>query len=119
MTEEFWFRYENHRYAAPVDEWGDVVGRGHLEVVLLKLRVLKHTPKGVWLDASRSRMWSQFRCFVLRDARKRFACPTIEDAKESFVARKQRQARIYRARLADAEEAICIIEEKSLMRMRA
>jgi hypothetical protein len=109
MTEHFWFRYEDVRYAAPVDEWGDSYGIGHLEVKLRKFPVLKHTPKGAWINGWRGRR------FVLRDARKRYACPTLEEAKESFIARKKRQAGIYRARLRDAEEAIKLIERQGVL----
>jgi hypothetical protein len=48
--------------------------------------------------------------FVLKDARKRFACPTPEEAMESFIARKKRQRGILKAQLVHVEEAIDIAE---------
>ena len=109
MTEEFWFRYDSVRYASSLDEFECPVGDGHLEVKLRKFPVLKHTPKGVWINGWRGRR------FVLRDARKRYACPTLEEATESFIARKKRQAGIYRARLRDAEEAIKLIQKQGVL----
>lgn len=61
--------------------------------------VLRHTPKGVWLDTFIGKR------FVLRDARKRFACPTPEEALESLKARNRRRCTILRAQLRDAEAA--------------
>ena len=109
MSGEVWYRYEDRRYAEPVDEWGDSYGTGRLEVNLIKIPVRKHTPKGVWLG------WSAPGRFVLTSARKRYACPTAEEAKESFIARKKRQASIYRARLRDAEEAIRLAQKQGIL----
>ncbi len=107
---EVWYRYEDARYAAPVDEFDRPIGSGELKVHLRQYEVIRHTPKGVWLRGARSGPWD-FRDgrFVLKDARKRFACPTIDEAKQSFIARKQRQARIHRARVNQAEEAIRLV----------
>lgn len=62
--------------------------------------VISETACGVWLDVlGRKR-------FVRTDARKRFACPTEDEAMESFRARKRRQIRILRHQLAAAEAAL-------------
>ena len=50
--QEFWFRYEDRRYAPPVDEFDRPIGEGSVEIILLKYPVIKYTPKGVWLDLS-------------------------------------------------------------------
>jgi hypothetical protein len=105
---EKWYRYEDVRYASSLDEFDNPIGEGRLEVKLREFAVFKHTPKGVWIG------WSGPEKFVLRESRKRYACPTIEEAKESFIARKKRQAGIYRARLRDAEKALAIIQGKVL-----
>lgn len=102
---ELWFRYEDVQYAAPLDEFDRPCGTGQLLVELRKYEVLSHTAKGVWL-----RLRSGDKRFVLADARKQFACPTQELAKASFIARKQRQIRIYTARLNQAKKAISIAE---------
>lgn len=115
MTDnEYWYRYEDVKYAAPIDEYERPIGEGRVEVRLRKYRVIKHTPKGVWISQD---FWftphhdhiypdNVNKKFVLRDARKRFACPTIEEALESFKARKKRQIRILRAQARDAEKAL-------------
>jgi hypothetical protein len=69
-----WYRYDDSR-------WFDSRPSVHLRV----FRVARETPKGVWLAEY------GFEKFVLNDARKRFAYPTIELARESFLIRKRRQ----------------------------
>lgn len=96
-----WFRYDEIRYSAGVDDYGDPLPyRGQMEVHLHKFPVTKETKCGVWIDHYGTPK------FILGSARKRFACPTIEEAKASFVARKERQASILSARLEDAHEAL-------------
>lgn len=101
-----WYRFKDVLYASTeIDITGEpVVGApGTLKVELLEYEVIKTTPKGVWLNVYGERR------FVRTDARKRFACPTVEEAKASFVARKKAQIRIYRSRLRDAELALDLI----------
>lgn len=103
MTAEYWYRYEDVRYAAPLDEYDEPSGPGRLSVELRKYAVVKHTPCGVRLDIG---------CFVSKTSKKRFAHATLEEARESFIARKERQASIYQARVNRADEAIRIIKGK-------
>lgn len=88
-----WYRFTDFQTAPSVDEWDNIVGKGGVNIRLHEYKVAKITPKGVQLDLG----WGDKR-FVLRDARKRFACPTLEEAKVSFLARKKRQLGIYEAR---------------------
>lgn len=44
--------------------------------------------------------------FVLLESRKRFACPTKEEALESFIARKEKQISIYNSKLKRAKESL-------------
>lgn len=92
-----WYRYEDVRYAPPLDEWDEPAGDGRLEVMLYTFRVVKETSKGVRLDTGR---------FVLKEARKRYACPSEAEARESFIARKTRQIKILRKQLESAEQAL-------------
>lgn len=94
---EIWYRYEERHYAPPVDEFDNICGPGRTEVVLIKYSVIRHTPKGVWLSIGR---------FVLHGARKRYACPTEKEARESFLARKKRQLRILNHQVLRVTEAI-------------
>lgn len=92
--DERWYRYDADQ---------DCGGSWHVRC--FSFPVLKHTPKGVQLN-----VWGKRR-FVLRDARKRYACPTVEEAKESFMARKRRQYRIYRTRALDLEKLLDLAPE--------
>lgn len=104
MTEQ-WYRYVDVVYSGGVSEHGDAIPGGPhtLKVHLRKFDVAKITPKGVRLDNGR---------FVLSSARRRFACPTIDEARQSFIARKKAQIRIYSDKLACAERALQIIKQE-------
>lgn len=105
---EYWWRAEDITYAPSPDEYGDRHGPGTRDIYFNSFRVLKHTPKGVWVlrdaffcvgddfeDAPKS--------FVLKaQGGKRLCHPTKEDALVSYIARKERQARILEARLSSA-----------------
>ncbi len=98
MSEQFWYRVDGHRYAAPVDEFDNPVGIGRCDVHVYSLRVVRTTPKGVWLEAFGAPR------FVLRDARKKYASPTESEALLSFIARKKRQENILKAQMRTAIE---------------
>ncbi len=100
-----WYRFEDKRYAGPLDEY-DQPTPSTLTVHLRKYKVLKITPKGAWVHLG---PFSGKR-FVRRDVTRRFACPTVEEALESFKARKAKQARIYRKRADDADRASRLAE---------
>jgi len=74
-----------------------------LDVYLRWYEVTKKTPKGCWVAVG----WAGgHRKFVLNDARKRFAYPTEELARESFIARKEWQIRRLKFDLEHAEAAL-------------
>ena len=105
------YRYEDVKYAPPLDEFDNPCGDGELKVELRHFLVSKRTPKGVWLVP----VYGKYVCgdsprFMLNDSHKRFACPTVEQARESFIARKRKQARIYQSRADRARRAIYIME---------
>ena len=110
MDEVYWYRFIDYATAAGCDEDGDPIpGATGVEILLKKYKVLSETPKGVWVQDDRFFIEDRNsvpRRWVRRDARKRFACPTIEEAMESFIARKQRQAGIYEARVRFAKYTI-------------
>jgi hypothetical protein len=100
-----WYRLDDQHYAS-INEWGDVIpGGGYQEIILTKYKVTRTTPKGVWIAPAD---WVQPR-FVLLEANKRYACSTLDAAKESFVARKRKQARIHQRRADDARAAIDMV----------
>lgn len=89
-----WYRYEARHYAPPIDEFDNVCGEGSRELVLVEFPVLRETRCGVRLTDGK---------FILKQARKRFACPTKEEAMESFKRRKIVQISILKAQLRSAE----------------
>lgn len=64
--------------------------------------IYKRTAKGVWIAD-----WGKNR-FVLSDATKRFAYPTREEARVSFIKRKKRQLAILLSSVALVEEVLRI-----------
>lgn len=78
-------------------------GRAYLH----SFNVVRKTARGVWLDVyGRDR-------FQLSDCRKRFACPTLAEALESFKARKRRQLKLLRAQIQHVEEALADLDSPS------
>ncbi len=106
---EYWFRYDDYRMAPPLDEWEEPVGRGGNHIMQTKFKVLRHTPKGVWISCITDTSTEKF---VLAGAHKRFACPTQEEAQVSFLARKKRQLGIYETRAQDVRDVINLAHRK-------
>lgn len=103
----YWYRVRDGRYAPPLDEWDRPVGSGRTYLSVERYQVLKETSKGVWLGSTR-----YGKRFVLRDSRKRFACPTVAEALTSFLARKKRQLGILRAQQDQVETAIHMAQRR-------
>lgn len=57
-------------------------------VWLEEYSIIRETPKGYWLQVHKPKLK-----FVLKSGFKRFAHPTLEQAKFAFIKRKQRQRR--------------------------
>ena len=117
---EYFYRYEDVVYSLGVDEFDDPIPGGWVRVELREYRVLRRTPKGVRIedwgiprvrrlsDGSEKLVYGKF---VLLDARKRFACPTKEEALDSFKARKKKQIRILKEQLKRAEDALSFADK--------
>lgn len=78
-----------------------------------KYRVHRRTEKGVWLCAQKS---NGLQAFVLNVANKKWACPTIEAARVSFLARKKFQINHLKNKLTDVEYAVKCMNEGVLER---
>lgn len=102
-----WYRVVDGRTASSLDEWERPCGDSRAYVYTHEHPVIRETPKGVWLDVYGSER------FVRRDARKRWACPTKEEAIESFRARKARQAKILRAKLRHVDEVLAMVQREA------
>lgn len=102
-TDEVYYRYEAITTCS-WDEYSELAIARHVHLQLQRLPVIKRTPKGVWVNDYGTKR------FVLDRARKRYACPTPEEAVESLLARKRRRAAILRSQLSDTERAIELAE---------
>jgi hypothetical protein len=103
---ERWYRYEIVRYSNGVDEFDDPLPGHSVAVEVRDFMVLRHTPKGVWIET-----WAGDKRFVLKDARKRYACPTKEEALDSFIARQRRRVSILEAQAQDSRIGMQIAKE--------
>jgi hypothetical protein len=83
------YRFEYRRVANGMDDWDNPSINYRVVLELRKFEIVKKTEKGCWI---RSFPFSQTmpRKFVLNKARKRYAYPTVEEARLSFLARKKR-----------------------------
>lgn len=104
-----WHRFEDFRYAAPLDEYEQPIGSGRAAIRHDQYNVIRVTPKGVWLDIGCGE-----EKFVLRAARKKFACLTEAEAMESFIARKKRQLKILKNQAKHVEEVLKLADPKAL-----
>lgn len=112
QTTEVWYRYVDMRWVPSLNEFDEPQGSGTSDIQLQEYEVLKHTPKGVWLDDFPNKR------FVRASTRKQFAHPDRAAAMTSFLARKTRQLKIYTARIKHIQEvmviAVCMIEKKKV-----
>ena len=99
-----WYRMTDFRTAPPYNEDGDATGRSTPNLRVEQFPVIRFTPKGAWLDVYGAER------FVRREARKRFACPTLEEAKESLRARKKRQLSLLEAQARSTREILDMLE---------
>lgn len=106
-TGVFWYRITETFVSAGCDDYGDPLPwAGGVTYTLRALEVISETPKGVWVQDSHRPFGSDGRRWIKKDANKRYACPTIEEAVESFEARKLRQIKILQAQARRAQVAL-------------
>lgn len=101
MSQEVAYRYEDRLYSVTLDADREEFG-SRVDLALLEFPVIKHTPCGFWIDVD---FFAQEKKFVRTTANKRYACLTLQEAIDSFLARKRRQHRIYAAKVRNIEEA--------------
>lgn len=77
---------------------------GSVGLVLHEYLVVSRTRRGTWID-----VWGRKK-FLLDGARKRYACPTKEEALESYRARKKKQIAILERQLEKARAALLLNE---------
>lgn len=101
MSEVF-YRYYEVRYSLGVDEWGDPLpGVGRIAIELMEIPVIKRTPCGAWIG------YGEYdKKFVNLNWNKRYALPTIEEARQSYIARKKREIALMEGRASLARRAL-------------
>ena len=70
-------------------------------IMLMTIPIERRTSKGAWLENGR---------FVLLTANKKYACETIESARESFLARTTKWRAILSCRFKHIDEALHDLE---------
>lgn len=106
------YRYYDVQYSAGWGECGDSLGPGRVGVHLMEYDVIRKTKCDVWIDivnylaAPFEMIPKDCLKFINLQANKKYACLTIEEAKESFIARKRRQIRILSAQILRVDKAI-------------
>jgi hypothetical protein len=88
-----WYRIEDRRFSI-ADDYGDHAYTDY-DAAIRVLTVTKVTPKGVKVKFGTIGTTH----FILDSANRKFACPTVALALESYQARKRRQIHIYQARI--------------------
>ena len=107
---ELWYRISDD-VSGSFNEDGDLIGSFTPALRLDKYTVKRYTPKGVVLSVrGRDR-------FCLIKSNKRFACPTIEEAVESYKARKTKQIQILKSNLERAERYLSMINVVDLSKI--
>ncbi|WP_315740040.1 MULTISPECIES: hypothetical protein [unclassified Bradyrhizobium] len=92
------WRCEAQRYSVCIDPDADRYGVTDPQLEMRWHRIISRTPKGAWISGR----------FVLLTATKRWACPTEEEALESFIARKRKQISILSHKLHRAEQDLAL-----------
>lgn len=98
------YRYIDISYGSMID---DDHGGGHcwdIRVLLKQFFVYKETPCGYWIG-DHGVFSTKYRRWVSKTSRKRFAHASRDDAWTSYLARKDRQIAIYKAKLERAQIA--------------
>jgi hypothetical protein len=106
-SEEYWYRYLAFCESAGIfdNEWSESCCYD-IRLSCFEYRVIKHTPKGVWLRQP----YCMGEKFVLKDARKRFAHPTKREALISYIARQKRRILILNSQIRDSEMGLRVAD---------
>jgi hypothetical protein len=96
------WRCEAKRYSYVIDADADRYGVTDPRLEMWWWEIDRATAKGAWVAGR----------FVLLTATKRWACPTEQEALESFMARKKKQIRILSTQLKRAEADLAFAYSK-------
>lgn len=93
-----WNSMEFYRYEDTLTTIG-------LRIDECKFRLVKETPKGYWITYDWD-LSNEYKKWVSKNGEKRFAYPTKEEARYSFLRRKEAQVAILNRQLRRAETAL-------------
>lgn len=96
---EYYYRYDYIREEWPLGE--------NCWIQLWKFQIMKRTPKGVWIWNN----WIAQEQFICDSWRKKWAYPTIEEAKEGYLRRKEAYERRLMNRLNQCREELRVARE--------
>jgi hypothetical protein len=82
----------------------------HIRLRCFEYRVIKHTPRGVWLQQP----YCSDKKFMLKNAKKRFAYPTKREALISYIARQKRRLLILGSQIEDSEMGLRVADRMLL-----
>lgn len=102
---EVWWRVRQQQRVGLLSGDGGMSSPSTTHIVLQPFTVLRHTPKGVWLDAARWTEDGWAPRFVLARTKRKFACATQAQALRSFAKRKQAQRRLLRMQIERSKVA--------------
>lgn len=94
------YRYEVVLYSAGVDEFDNPLGPARPELKERHYKLLKRTPKGVWIRDDGS---MRSKRFINQTRTKQFAHETREKALEAYIARNGCNQSILRGKLSHLE----------------
>jgi hypothetical protein len=88
--------------------WSSVQSFNGPHLAAQEYDIIKTTPCGVWIRVGPDKK------FVLSDSHKRFAYPTLEEAKESFIARKRKYLQILEGKTYEARQDIEVAQQQGV-----
>lgn len=100
VSQGFLYRFEETSYSVVIDADREEYG-SRTDIELYAYPIVRRTPQGHTILTGGSITGNPTR-WVSDHTVKQFACPTIDKAKASYIARKKKQARIYEARAKKA-----------------
>mgnify|MGYP006961681578 CR=1 FL=1 len=102
------WRITERVYSVIIDAEREEYG-SRVDIEAVYYEILKETPCGIWIQCpvtDEFGLTGSGKKFINLKLRKKYACLTIPDALDSFLARKRRQRSIYQARVNTAHDLI-------------
>ena len=114
MKPEYLYRYD-HVATADWDEDSCMARNRRIRLYLSRYKIVKRTEKGTWIDMGgytvSGKHFGPKDKFVLTQARKHYACETLEEALKSYQRRKVLQIGYLSTQQADAERGLDLAED--------